>query len=187
MRCAFGVRLGQHGCVRLVWVTGVSGAGKSTVCAVLKARGVAAIDADWDGFNVWVHRQTGERIVDPPYPTPPGWLHTHAWQIRVDLVQALADSEDDDSTFLFGSIENEFEVWDLFTHVGCIVIDEVTLRHRLATRTTNLFGKHPEDLEQIVVWNRDVEASYRRFGATIIDGTKPLDEVVAAVLDLPTR
>jgi dephospho-CoA kinase len=36
--------------VQLVWVTGSSGAGKSTVCEVLKALGIAAIDTDWDGF-----------------------------------------------------------------------------------------------------------------------------------------
>ena len=30
----------------LVWVTGNAGAGKSTVCALLKARGELAVDAD---------------------------------------------------------------------------------------------------------------------------------------------
>jgi len=28
--------------------------------------------------------------------------------------------------------------------VVCLVVDEGTLRDRLATRTTNQFGKHPE-------------------------------------------
>lgn len=173
--------------VHLVWVTGVSGAGKSTVCEVLKARGIAAIDTDWDGFNFFVHRHSGETVLDPPHPTPPGWIDTYAWRIRVDLVQALADSDNHDATFLFGSVENEIEVWDLFTHVGCIVIDEATLRHRLASRTTNLFGKHPDELEQIVAWNRGIEENYRRYGATIIDGTRPLDDVVTEVLALRLR
>jgi dephospho-CoA kinase len=30
----------------LVWVTGSSGVGKSTVCALLKSRGELAVDAD---------------------------------------------------------------------------------------------------------------------------------------------
>ncbi len=38
----------------LIWVTGISGAGKSTVSAVLKSTGSAAIDTDSDGFNHWV-------------------------------------------------------------------------------------------------------------------------------------
>jgi 2-phosphoglycerate kinase len=172
--------------MRIVWVTGISGAGKSTVCDLLKSRGVAAVDTDWDGFNHWVHRESGDPIVEPPYPTPPHWMATHAWQIRPDLVRALADSGGEGITFLFGTVENEIEVWSVFTHVGCLVVDEETLRHRLATRTTNLFGKHPAELEEIVAWNRDIEARYRTYGATIIDATRPLDDVAARVLALGT-
>lgn len=65
--------------VRLVWITGISDAGKSTVCESLKTMGVAAIDADWDGFNHWFQSVTGEPVVDPPCPTPADWLVTHAW------------------------------------------------------------------------------------------------------------
>ncbi|WP_173083207.1 hypothetical protein [Phytohabitans rumicis] len=36
--------------------------------------------------------------------------------------------------FLCGSVENEADVRDLFDLVVCLVIDEDTLRHRLATR-----------------------------------------------------
>lgn len=178
------MRLDHDGHVRLVWVTGISGAGKSTVCDVLKSRGLAAIDTDWDGFNFWVHRESGDRVVDPPYPTPPDWMETYAWQIRADLVREVANSRDDGVTFLFGSVENEVEVWEYFARVGCLTIDESTLRHRLATRTTNLFGKDPGVLEQVVAWNRDLEERYRSYGATIIDATRPLADVVEDVLAL---
>lgn len=85
---------------------------------------------------------------------------------------------------LFGAVANEGEVWDPFDRVGCLVVDDATVRHRLATRTSNAFGKHPADLERILEWNRELESSYRRAGATIIDGTRPVDEVVDAVLHL---
>jgi hypothetical protein len=62
------------------------------------------------------------------------------------------------------------------------VVDDDTIRHRLATRTTNAFGKQQADLDRVLAWNQGQEASYRRFGATIIDGTRPLDEVIEAVL-----
>jgi hypothetical protein len=169
--------------VRLIWVTGISGAGKSTVCEVLKTRGVAAIDTDWDGFNHWVVRATCEPAVDPPYPTPAHWVDDHAWQIRPELVRALRDDAPG-VTFLFGSVENELDVWDLFDRVACLVVDDDTLRHRLETRTTNAFGKHPSDLERVLGWNPDMEPSYRSFGATIIDATQTLDEVVRQVLRL---
>jgi energy-coupling factor transporter ATP-binding protein EcfA2 len=169
--------------VRLVWVTGISGAGKSTVCEALKSIGIAAIDTDGDGFNQWVDDVTGEPVVDPPHPTPADWLDTHAWHIRPELVRALRNSRPG-VTFLFGAVANEREVWDLFDRVGCVVVDDETVRHRLATRTNNAFGKNPADLDRILQWNREQEPAYRRAGATIIDGTRPVDEVVDAVLHL---
>jgi uridine kinase len=85
--------------------------------------------------------------------------------------------------FLCGCVENEDEVcWDLFDLVICVVIDNETLRHRLLTRTTNSFGKHPEELAAAVGHNDHVESTYRRFGATIVDGTRPLAEVADAIL-----
>ena len=168
--------------MHLVWITGISGAGKSTVCKVFESRGIAAIDTDWEGFNHWVDIETSQPVVHP-YPTPPDWADTHAWHIRPELVRALRDNGSG-VTFLFGAVANEPDVWDLFDRVGCIVIDDDTVMHRLATRTTNEFGKHPEDLARVLGWNRDVESLYRQRGATIIDGTRPITEVVDAVLRL---
>lgn len=164
-------------------MTGISGAGKSTVCGVLKDRGVAAIDTDGDGFNRWVETATMEPVVDAPDPTPPDWVETHAWHIRPDLVRDLS-SGGGGTVFLFGAVANEFEVWDHFDRVACLVIDDDVVRARLAGRSTNSFGKHPEDLERVLGWNQDLERLYRELGATIIDGSRPLDEVVEAVLDL---
>lgn len=66
--------------VALVWITGNSGAGKSTVCEVLRGRGYVSLDAD-DGFSRWVNRATGEVVNDPPYPVPAGWLDQFGWAI----------------------------------------------------------------------------------------------------------
>ncbi|WP_280718072.1 hypothetical protein [Kitasatospora sp. MAP5-34] len=54
-------------------MTGNSGVGKSTVCELLKARGEAAIDADWEGYNHWVDRTSGRVVVDSPDLVPAGW------------------------------------------------------------------------------------------------------------------
>jgi ribose 1,5-bisphosphokinase PhnN len=64
----------------------------------------------------------------------------------------------------------------------CLVIDDETLRRRLAARTTNEFGKQPGELEAALARNQDAEAQYRNFGVTTIDATRPLDAVVRDVL-----
>jgi 2-phosphoglycerate kinase len=166
----------------LVWVTGSSGVGKSTVCAALKSRGEVAVDADYEGFSHWVDRTSGQIITDPPYPTPGGWLRRFAWKISRAEVEALSTSMLDKTAFLCGSAENEATVWDLFDHMVCLVADNETLRDRLETRTTNEFGKHPEELAAALGWNEDVQSTYRRLGATIIDGTQTPSKAADAVL-----
>jgi hypothetical protein len=166
----------------LVWVTGSSGVGKSTVCELLKSRGELAVDADFEGFSHWVDRTSGEVITDPPYPTPGGWLDRFAWRISRTEVETLSTRAHEKSAFLCGSAENEVAVWDLFDHMVCLVADKETLRDRLATRTANAFGKHPEELAAALGWNEDVASRYRRLSATIIDGTQPPRDVVDAIL-----
>ena len=166
----------------LVWVTGSSGVGKSTVCALLKSLGQLAVDADWEGYNHWVDRTSGQIVVDHPYPVPVGWLDRFAWRINRAEVEALAARTRDRTSFLCGSVENEVDVWDLFDLVVCVVVDNETLRDRLLTRTTNAFGNHPEELAAALGHNDGIGSTYRRLGATIIDGTMPPAEVADAIL-----
>lgn len=116
------------------------------------------------------------------YPSPQGWLDRYSWRIDRARVEALADRAQTTVAYLCGSVENEAEVWDLFEHVICLVIDDETLVRRLAARTTNAFGKHPEELRAALGWNRTVGATYRRFGATIINATRPIEIVVNDVI-----
>ena len=166
----------------LVWVTGSSGVGKSTVCDLLKSRGELAVDADFEGFSHWVDRKSGRVVTNPPDPVPAGWLERFGWNISRAEVEILSRTMRDKTAFLCGSAENEEAVRDLFDHMICLVADNETIRDRLGTRTTNPFGKHPEELAAALGWNDDVESSYRRLSATIIDGTQPPAEVADAIL-----
>jgi hypothetical protein len=84
---------------------------------------------------------------------------------------------------LCGSAENEADVLDLCDIIVCLVIDEDTLRHRLATRTANPFGQHPEELAAALKWNPRMRAIHESRDAMIIDASKPVTEVVDSVID----
>jgi hypothetical protein len=171
----------------VVWVTGSSGTGKSTVCALLKDRGEPAFDADWDGYNHWVDRISGQPVADPPDPVPAGWLGRFAWRISRPKVEALAAGMRERTAFLCGLAENEADVRDLFDLVVCLTLDNRTLQDRLLARTTNSFGKHPEELAAALDYNNRAESTYRRLGATLIDGGQPPAEVADAVLAAVSR
>ncbi|MEV4050495.1 AAA family ATPase [Amycolatopsis sp. NPDC049688] len=161
----------------LVWVTGNAGAGKSAVCALLKEWGEFAVDADEEGYHHWADRTTGQVVTDPPDPVPSGWLDRFGWRIDRAKVESLAARTAGGIAYFCGCPENHEDVRDLFDLVICLVIDEDTLRHRLRTRTSNSFGKHPEELAAALGDN-----AYRHPGATIVDGTRPLTEVAGAIL-----
>jgi broad-specificity NMP kinase len=167
----------------LVYVTGISGAGKSTVCRELRRRGVDPHDTDEDGNAVWVDVATGA-TTSACGSDDPEWLATHEWRLVPDRVAALARQATDRLVFLCGSAANEAVVWPHFTTVIYLAVDERTLRHRLATRTTNDFGKAPHELAAILGWHR-VDA-YRRFGAVVVDATQPLPDVVDEVIAITT-
>jgi hypothetical protein len=176
----------------VVWVTGSSGVGKSTVCALLKSRGELAVDADWEEYSHWVDRRSGRIVTEPPDPLPAGWLERFGWMISRADVESLSTRAHDRTAFLCGSAENEAVVWDLFDLMICLVVDNETLQDRLRARTTNAFGKHPEEMAAALGWNEDIESIYRDIGATIIDGRRPLPEVADAILAalariVPTR
>ncbi len=166
----------------LVWVTGTSGVGKSTVCELLKNRGQLAVDADREGYSHWVDRASGQVIADPPDPVPAGWLERFGWEISRAQVQTLSRRMRDKTAFLCGAAENEADVRDLFDHTICLIADNATIQGRLLTRTTNAFGKHPEELAAALAWNDDVESRYGNLGATIIDGRRPPQDVADAIL-----
>jgi uridine kinase len=169
--------------VSLVWITGVSGTGKSTVRVELAKRGYQSFDTDEDGIAVWRRRTTGDEVYDPGDGNHPDtWLRDHSWRINRARVEQLALMARNQLVFLCGSVENEDEVWELFDTVICLVLDEPALRERLTTRTTNKFGKAPAELKAILGWNRTMEATYREIGASVVNANLPLADVVDQVL-----
>ena len=156
-----------------VLLTGLSGTGKSTVIVALAKRGYQAVDTDEDGW-------CGPADGTPP-PTPfaePGWI----W--RPDRMRDLLSGARESTLFVSGCVENQGDFYEYFDHVVLLSAPESLLRRRLATRTTNGYGKRPEELAEILEQLRTVEPLLRAGASMEIDTSVPLDEVVASLLTL---
>lgn len=167
----------------LIYVTGVSGTGKSALCTELVARGYDARDADY-GVGGWFRIADGVEVPRPSvdgYRTPE-WYAVHQWGYSVERAARFASEVSDGIGFLCGSGANENEIWPLIDKAFYLDVDEANLRERLATRRWNDFGKTEYELRNILEWHRNMAANARRFGIERLDASRPLAEIADGLL-----
>lgn len=155
----------------------MSGTGKSTVAGELAARGYKAVDVDCDAFSEWVE-VSGDS--SPGTPVEPG----RDWVWREDRVQDLLATEDAEVLFLSGCAENMGKFLPQFEHVVLLSAPADVIARRLATRTTNAYGKQPDEVARVLDLVETVEPLLRKAADHEIDTRADLDDVVANVLQL---
>jgi ribosomal protein S18 acetylase RimI-like enzyme len=173
----------------LIYITGISGSGKTTISKELQLRGYEAHNADGEGFNTWFENRTGKiaKGYDEDIVGTEEWDKNYTWKTIRKKVEELSQKAKDKTVYLCGVSGNENEVWDLFSKVIILVIDEKTLRHRIATRTTSIFGKQPHQLEAILGWHKTYPGDYPKRGAVVVDATKSLENVVDNIIEITNR
>src|SRR5205807_2022409 len=104
------------------------------------------------------------------------------WVWREDRIQQLLSSEDADVLFVSGCKSNQGTFYPQFDHVVLLSAPAPVLMERLATRTTNPYGKHPAELARILEYLHTVEPLLRRTASLEVDTTAPLEQVIQTVL-----
>ncbi len=171
----------------LYHITGISGAGKSTILARLRQSGYEAYDVDEAGPATakWTHITTG--YVHPKSSVKaadrtPDFLANHSWKVPYHEVAELAKQATHKTIFLGGGIDNDAELKDLFNTIFALVIDDETLKHRLAIRTNNDWGKSTHELAQSLAWNHDLDKKYEKLGYVVINASQPSNIVMTEIL-----
>ncbi|HEY7261898.1 MAG TPA: AAA family ATPase [Trebonia sp.] len=163
-------------------ITGCSGAGKTTIAAVLARRGLAVIDSDDDPLLARMVDSAGA-VVEYPAEPDLAWLARHSWEwdpARLDgLIRAAAPA----TLYVCGGAANELEFADRFTHIFMLEIDEPTMLARLDARWDyHDWGRIGDTREYLRGFLPGYQDRLRAFGAIIIDARQPLDQVVDAIL-----
>lgn len=172
----------------LIYVTGLSGSGKSAVMRELKARGYETHGVDEEGYADWIDRKTGQTIAFPEDEASVDihdWYQDHDWVLskaRIEGLHRKAEASKE-PVFLAGVAGGDNLVWHLFQAVLVLAVDEHTMKKRITSRKDNQFGKHPDEMAELLKWLDGYEDRYRSCGATIIDATRSLSEVVDDVVN----
>ncbi len=151
-------------------IEGVSGTGKSSVCAALRARGYKAIDGDqelaYQGDPVSGKKTTG-------------FTHeNHIWD--VEKVNKLAKDKNEEVAFFCGGSRNFRKFIDLFDKVFILDVDSKTLDKRLDSRPINAWGKSQQQRQLIHRLHKTKEDIPS--GGITIDATRSLDQVVDQII-----
>jgi adenylate kinase family enzyme len=139
--------------VARILVTGMSGAGKSSALDELARRGYRVVDTD-----------------------DPGWGDGVRWD--EPRMTALLDDARDETLFVSGTVENQGAFYGRFDAVVLLSAPREVLLDRIATRTTNRYGKSREERALVLEHLDRVEPLLRAGCTHEIVTTKPLAAVV---------
>jgi shikimate kinase len=143
-----------------ILLTGMSGTGKSTLLAELASRGHRVVDTD-----------DGGRIEEVELP---GGGHQPMW--REPRIAALLAEPRDGPLFVAGCVANQGRFSTDFAAIVLLSVPGDVLLERLATRTTNDFGKTEAQRERILADVQEVEPLLRAAATVEIDTRHPVEE-----------
>lgn len=150
-----------------VLVTGMSGTGKSTALAELGRRGFLVVDTDSREWSEWATPADGAEA---------------EWVWRENRIAELLASEQDGTLYVSGCRSNQGKFYDRFTAVVLLCAPAEVILDRVERRTTNDYGKGPGERDRILSDLASVEPSLRATCTHEIDASRPLDEVVDALI-----
>jgi shikimate kinase len=161
-----------------VLLTGISGTGKSTVIDALRSRGLPAVDLDGDDYSHWVE------VSGEPDPAGPPVEPGRDWMWREDRVEQLLDEAGSGPLWVSGAAVNMRAFLPRFDHVVLLSAPAAVIAERLATRSTNAYGKRPQEAARVLDQIGTVEPLLRRVATLEIDTSAPLERVVEIVAAL---
>ncbi|HZX03501.1 AAA family ATPase [Kribbella sp.] len=137
-----------------ILITGMSGAGKTTVLDELARRGHHTVDTDHDDWT----------LPDGTWDEP-------------RMHQLLAQPE----VIVSGTVENQGSFYDRFHHVVLFTAPLEILIDRVRRRTNNPYGRTPAEQGEIAHYVRTVEPLLRR-GATLeVDTRQPISALADTI------
>ena len=147
-----------------VFVTGMSGTGKSSALAELGRRGHRVVDTDAHEWSEWF----------------PG---DGEWRWREDRIARLL-AADGGLRYLCGCQSNQGVFYDRFAAVVLLSAPLEVILERVEARTTNDYGRAPEERAAIIENLGAIEPLLRATCTHEIDAARPLADVVAELEEI---
>lgn len=154
-------------------ITGMSATGKSSTIAQLVVHGHKAIDLDTDEWSHLVPDDSGYADHTTGRPVD--------WRWRDEKVRALLTAEHG-TLFVAGTSTYQARFYPLLDHIVLLTIPEEVALERLASRTTNDYGKNPAELQRELDLRPVVEPALRESACLEVHTSAHSTAEVAAIV-----
>ena len=164
-----------------ILIIGPSGAGKTYISSALRAKGINAPDGDLiGGLSDWFDGK-GSRV-EYPVDADKDFLDNHEFLWSKEFLINYLQNQNE--IYLFGMSGNVFEMIDLFDKVYFLKAPYELLTERLRHESReNPMGRTDYQLQNALDWAKEIEEKAIQCGVTIIDATRPPEEIFKEIRD----
>src|SRR3989344_8897360 len=120
--------------MKKIYITGISGTGKTTVYEQLKKKGFHAISLDeTNDLCCWVNKDTKKKV-ESEVELNSDFTSKHDWVCDTEYLKKLL-AHDADLVYVLGLASNQDSFLDIFDKILLLQCKPETFLHRLAHRT----------------------------------------------------
>lgn len=153
--------------ISIIFITGLSGVGKSTVLQQLKEEGYNIIDTD-NGYVKEINNgEMTERVWDE------------------EKIEQVLEKYKESHLFISGCYSNQGKFYPYFDHVVLLKAELKVMIDRINNRASNVYGKSPEERAEIMDSYENILPLLEKSCSTIIDTTYAgVDSICVCLKDL---
>ncbi|MET1033042.1 MAG: AAA family ATPase [Candidatus Saccharimonadales bacterium] len=165
-----------------VFITAVSGSGKSTVCKALTELGYEAYDIEGiPGLFSLVDEDTDQVISREVGDLKEG-LNAD-WICNIKKLETIIANQKSEVAFYCGGTSRTEELMAVFDYTIVLQVSDETTRARLSTRSAGEFGSTEAARDWVMSWKHRVEADWLAAGGISIDAEPEPSKVAQSIVD----
>lgn len=163
-----------------IFLTGISGTGKTTAVEGLKKRGILAIDLD--DISRWHDKASGEPV-DFPAEVDEDFMNSHEWMCDMNRLKSFLDKVGNSPVVVSGMLSERQDLASLFDKILLLTCDPEIFVNRLNSRDNNEFGKEKGVQDSIIRFHEKYRNKLKKLGAVEIDASKTKEEVLEEIIN----
>jgi dephospho-CoA kinase len=162
-----------------IFITGISGTGKTVIADALQKKGINAFDMDMHDLCCWINKNDGKKV-DYEAKLDKEFIDSHVWVCDTELLKKMLDTEG--TVVMLGHPENTEEILPLFDKFILLQCKPETFLKRILERKDNDFGKDETAKQHLLDTYKKFENDMLKLGAESLNVEGPLDDVINNIM-----